>query len=55
MPKLTRRNFMAASAAAVSARSVPQIVAKPATRRILTLVYDKSLGMMRAIDRVVLR
>ena len=55
MAKLTRRGFMAASAAAVSVRSLPQIAAKPATKRILTLAYDKSLGMMRAIDRVVVR
>lgn len=55
MVNLTRRGFLATGAAAVSVRSVPQVVSKPATRRILTLVYDKSLGMMRAIDRVVLR
>ena len=30
-----------------------QIAAKTGGRRILTLVYDKSLGMMRAVERVV--
>lgn len=51
--KLTRRGFIASAIAAGSIRAVPQIAAKTGGRRILTLVYDKSLGMMRAIDRVV--
>lgn len=53
MPKLTRRGFIAATAAAATVRTLPQIATKPPARRILTLVYDKSLGMMRAIDRLV--
>ena len=52
MPKMNRRVFLAASASAGVARVLPQIAARPAGRRVLTLVYDKSLGMMRAIDRV---
>ena len=36
--KLTRRRFIASKAGG---------------RRILTLVYDKSLGMMRAVEKVV--
>ena len=52
---LTRRGFLAASAAAAGVRAVPRLAGQPATRRILTLVYDKSLGMMRAVERVVLR
>ena len=55
MTNLARRGFMATGAAAVSVRSVPQIAKTPATRRILTLVYDHSMGMMRAVERVVLR
>jgi hypothetical protein len=50
---LTRRGFIAATIAAGTVRSVPQIASKPATRRILTLVYDKSLGMMRAVEKIV--
>ena len=53
MAKLTRRSFIAASFAAGALRSLPQIASKPPARRILTLVYDRSLGMMRAIDRLV--
>jgi hypothetical protein len=34
-------------------RVLPVALTKPPARRILTLVYDKSLGMMRAIDRLV--
>lgn len=50
---LTRRGFIATAAAAGAIRVVPTIATKLPARRILTLVYDKSLGMMRAIDRVV--
>ncbi len=50
--RLNRRGFLISSGAAVALRAVPQ-VAKPGGRRILTLVYDKGLGMMRAVERVV--
>lgn len=53
MPKLTRRGFIAASVAAGSLRGLPQIAKAPPARRILTLVYDHSKGMMRAVERVV--
>ncbi len=53
MPKLTRRGFIAASLAAGTVRSLPKFAAGSGGRRILTLVYDKSLGMMRAVDRLV--
>ena len=54
MPALTRRSFLlTAAAAAAGARALPPVVQAVRQKRILTLVYDKSLGMMRAIDRVV--
>ena len=53
MPNLSRRGFLAATAAAGVVRVIPTVATKPPARRILTLVYDKSLGMMRAIDRLV--
>ncbi|MCR9114074.1 MAG: hypothetical protein NXH84_12420, partial [Rhodobacteraceae bacterium] len=53
MPNLTRRGFIAASLAAGGLRAVPVAVTRTGGRRILTLVYDKSLGMMRAVERVV--
>ena len=53
MPNLTRRGFIAVTLAAGGARMVPGLTAKAGGRRILTLVYDKSLGMMRAVERVV--
>ncbi len=53
MPNLTRRGFIAAAAAAGTIRALPQIAAKTGGRRVLTLVYDKSLGAMRAIDKLV--
>jgi hypothetical protein len=58
--KLTRRGFIASALAAGSLRALPQIASKlpqiaskAGGRRILTLVYDKSLGMMRAVEKVV--
>lgn len=53
MLDLTRRGFIAATLAAGSLRAVPVVGTKLGGRRILTLVYDKSLGMMRAVERVV--
>lgn len=53
MSDLSRRGFLVTGAAALSVRAVPSVATKPAGRRILTLVYDKSLGMMRAIDKFV--
>ena len=53
MVKLNRRGFIAAMAAAGAVRVVPQVAARTGGRRILTLVYDKSLGMMRAVERLV--
>jgi len=51
--KLSRRGFLASTGAAVAVRAVPQIATKTGGRRVLTLVYDKALGMMRAVERVV--
>jgi hypothetical protein len=56
MSQLTRRTFLATAAAATTARALPPVAAVfkvPPARRILTLVYDKSIGAMRAIDRLV--
>ena len=52
-PKLTRRGFIATAMAAGGVRALPQIASKAGGKRVLTLVYDKSLGMMRAVDRLV--
>lgn len=53
MANLTRRTFMASTIAATAVRVAPISGTKPAARRIVTLVYDKSLRMMRLIDRAV--
>ena len=53
MTKLNRRMFLASAAAAGAVRSLPTIATRTGGKRILTLVYDKSIGAMRAIDRVV--
>ncbi len=53
MPDLTRRGFITAALAAGTARSIPITISRSGGRRILTLVYDKSLGMMRAVEKIV--
>ena len=51
--KLSRRGFLASTGAAIAVRAVPQVATKTGGRRVLTLVYDKALGMMRAVEKVV--
>ena len=53
MVNLTRRGFIASGLAAGTVRVIPAIATRTGGRRILTLVYDKSLGMMRAVERLV--
>ena len=53
MPNLSRRGFIAATLAAGAVRAVPAVSTRIGGLRILTLVYDKSLGMMRAVERWV--
>ncbi len=50
---ISRRGFLVSTGAAVAIRAMPQVAAKTGGRRILTLVYDKALGMMRAVERIV--
>jgi hypothetical protein len=52
--ELSRRGFLVSSGAALAVRAMPTVATKTSGRRILTLVYDKTLGMMRAVERVVL-
>ena len=57
MPKMNRRAFLASAAAAGAATRLPQLAVQatktPPMRRVLTLVYDKSLGMMRAVEKII--
>lgn len=55
MAKLTRRGFIGTAAAAASLRGAGVAVARGKMRPVLTLVYDKSLGMMRAVEKLVPR
>ena len=50
--QLNRRGFLMSAGAASVLRVVP-VVSKLKGRRILTLVYDKALGKMRAVERIV--
>lgn len=52
--KLNRRMFLVSGTAAASVRVLPNVVANGGGRRILTLVFDKSVGAMRAVEKVVL-
>ena len=51
--KLNRRVFLAGCASATALRAVPVAMKSAPAKRVLTLVYDKSIGAMRAVDRVV--
>jgi len=53
MVDLTRRGFITTTTAAIGARVAAPLARSGSGRRILTLVYDKSLGMMRAVERIV--
>ena len=53
MSKLTRRGFLATTGAALGVRGIAPLARSGSGRRILTLVYNKGLGMMRAVERVV--
>jgi len=51
--KLTRRSILATGAAAAGARFIPKVAVSPASRRILTVYFDKAAGAMRAIEKVI--
>jgi len=54
MTDVSRRGFLVTMAAAGAVRLSPiAAVATSRGRPILTLVYDKGLGMMRAVERIV--
>ncbi|MCP5038722.1 MAG: Tat pathway signal protein [Rhodobacteraceae bacterium] len=57
MTQLNRRMFLASAGAAASVRLLPSVATNPAARQggrwVLKLVYDKSLGMMRAVERFI--
>lgn len=51
---LTRRGFLATTLAATTVRVAPMAASMiPKQRVILRLVYDKSAGMMRAVEKLV--
>jgi len=50
---MKRRAFLTGCGSVFALRGVPMAMKPTGGRRVLTLVYDKSLGMMRAIDRIV--
>ena len=50
---LNRRGFLAVSGASVAVRMMPGAVTVLRERRVLTLVYDKALGALPAVERVV--
>lgn len=53
MTNFTRRGFLATSVTTLGLKSLGPIARSGSGRRILTLVYDKSLGMMRAVEKIV--
>jgi len=53
MTNFTRRGFIATTAATLGVKAAVPLAKSGGGRRILTLVYDKSLGMMRAVEKIV--
>ena len=53
MGNFTRRGFILATTATLGSRAVVPFAKSGGGHRILTLVYDKSLGMMRAVEKIV--
>lgn len=49
--KLSRRGFIAGSAAAATVTT--RVSVSQGSKRVLTLVYDKALGSLRAVDKLV--
>ena len=53
MTGLSRRNFMALTAAAGDARAIPVAINARKGKYLVRMVYDKSIGAMRLIERWV--
>jgi hypothetical protein len=51
--KLSRRTLLISASAAGAAKFLPKIATSTGGRRILTIYFDKALGMMRAVERLV--
>lgn len=50
---MTRRGVIAAAAASGTVRFLPQAAKSLGGKRVVTLFYDKALGAMRLVDRLV--
>lgn len=51
--KMTRRSVLVTAGAAAGSRFLPKVAGSTGGRRILTLYFDKALGAMRAIEKIV--
>ncbi len=51
--KLSRRTLLLTASAAGATRFLPKIAASTGGRRILTVYFDKAVGAMRAIEKVI--
>lgn len=52
-PKISRRTVLATASAATAIRFLPKIAASTGGRRILTVYFDKAVGAMRAVDKLI--
>lgn len=51
--KITRRSILATGVAATGVRFMPKVALSPAGRKVLTVYFDKAVGAMRAIEKIV--
>lgn len=51
--KMSRRTLLVTASAAGASRFLPKLATSTGGRRILTVYFDKAIGAMRAVEKLV--
>ena len=51
--KITRRALLATASAAGASRFIPKVATSSGGRRILTVYFDKAMGTLRAVEKLI--
>jgi hypothetical protein len=51
--KITRRTLLMTASAAGASRFIPKIATSSGGRRVLTVYFDKAMGSLRAIEKLI--